>query len=107
MALYVNYGSLKPFAYYATRLGIGTSELIRSSNTHDEFSWDVVETDVRSLAGKPRVWTLFSGVDKYSDLNEESLFLYFADRTAARRDTFKTKEPPSICLTSVKIGKSA
>jgi hypothetical protein len=88
--IYVYYGALPAFDYYAGRYGLADAPVIRGVASRDD--WTRYAADVAGLRGRPRVWIVFSHVYDWGAANEERLVLFWLDRIGTRLDAFQSKQ---------------
>jgi hypothetical protein len=81
-SLYLYYGSIGQFQYYAEASGLGHVEYI--AGTHSRGDVRRYRDEVDGLRGASRVWLLFSHVYTGGWVNERELFLYHLDEVGER-----------------------
>jgi hypothetical protein len=73
-ALYVSYGAVPAFAFYAPEYGLSDVKYI--SNARDDYqNTGNIAGQLDTLKGKPRVWVLLSHVFEKGDFNEKDFIL--------------------------------
>jgi hypothetical protein len=84
--LYVYLTAEPAFRYYAPRYSLSNVDLIPGSSNN----WEDYEKELNQLRGYRRVWLLFSHIDTDAGVNEEGLFVYFANKRGTRLDYFQS-----------------
>jgi len=81
-AIYVYYGALPAFEYYAPFYGIGAGQFVPGNdNRTDPNQYRI---DLGGLAGQPRVWIVFSHICPTCRVNEEAEYVADLDQMGLR-----------------------
>ena len=73
-ALYVSYGAVPAFEFYAPEYGLSGMEYL--SNVRQDYQNPAnISRQLDTLKGKPRVWVLLSHVYEKGDFNEKDFIL--------------------------------
>jgi hypothetical protein len=82
--VYVYYGAEPAFRYYTMQGGMPRGRIVFGSLSRDDLGGYLAELE--RLAGRPRVWLVFSHVFRRRGMDEERFLLYPLDRHGVRRD---------------------
>jgi hypothetical protein len=83
--VYVYYGAEPAFRYYTMRAGMPAGRVVFGSLNRDDLGQYLQELD--RLAGRRRVWLVFTHVFRRLGIDEERFLLHHLDRRGVRRDT--------------------
>jgi hypothetical protein len=86
--LYVQNGAVPAFRYYKPRLHMGNVAVTEGSYVEDH--WEKYERDMDQFRGHRRVWLLFSQGSSETGVEQQKMFLYFADKRGTRLDYFQS-----------------
>jgi len=81
-AIYVYYGALPAFEYYAPFYGIGRGQFVPGND--NETDPNQYQIDLGGLAGQPRVWIVFSHICPNCAVNEEAEYVADLDQMGVR-----------------------
>ena len=84
------YGGAQPtFKFYAGRYNFTRADyIIGQGNRRDLMTY---EDEIDALSTYPRLWILFSNIDKSNDIDDEALFREYLKNRRELADMFKTK----------------
>jgi hypothetical protein len=82
--VYVYYGAEPAFRYYTMRGGLPPGRVVFGSLNRDDLGQYLQEVD--RLAGRRRVWLVFTHVFRRLGIDEERFLLHHLDRRGVRRD---------------------
>lgn len=83
-ALYVSYGALPAFRFYAPFYGLEGIPYAYGERRDYQTPQTILD-ELRSFEGQPRVWVLFSHVYQDGDFNEREFVLEYLDRAGKRK----------------------
>ena len=86
--LYISSGALPAFRYYAPVYGLGSIPYVFGSREDYRDPQNMV-SQLATLEGQPRVWTLFSHVYERGDFNEREFLLKALDQMGRQRREFR------------------
>jgi len=87
--LFVSYGAVPAFRFYADRYGLG-DVAYRTNEAADYLKPETIMSDLKALDGSPRVWVLVTHVYETKDFNEKDFLLSSLDAMGEHKREFRT-----------------
>lgn len=87
--LFVSYGAVPAFRFYADRYGLG-EVAYRTNEAADYLKPDTIMSDMKALDGSPRVWVLVAHVYETKDFNEKDFLLSALETMGEHKREFRS-----------------
>ena len=88
-ALFVSYGAVPAFEFYADRYGLGNVDYL-TKEAADYQEPERISSELRTLAGEARVWVLITHVYEKKDFNEKDFLLSSLDSLGEHQREFRS-----------------
>lgn len=84
--IYVYYGAVNGFRYYADRFGYENGDFV--AGVEARHDWPLYYQDLKKLKGNARVWVLLSHICDWAGVDEEMLFISYLEILGKKLDAF-------------------
>ncbi len=96
-AIYVYHSAQYAMRYYAPRYGLTEEDYVVGVWARED--WDQYLAELQALAGKRRVWVIFSHLFVWQGTDEENVFLHYLDNLGRRLAVYTASGTKYISMT--------